>query len=186
MVRYRKFWRESNFKHVWVWHAYGQTYMLTQRSPVEIRTPAHGDWIGHSKPLRHLCCRPAVYFCQLGLIVLTGGLGFFFVLQNSKVPVHRSALCFRESQQEPPFVMAQDTFASQLYSVRRTSIFWEILIKGETIHQTSSIDLLVIMTTLLFSRSNFQAVLYIKIFKVTVYKLHATILPTNIQRRETA
>jgi len=42
------------------------------------------------------------------------------------------------------------------------------------------------MTTLLFSRSNFQTVLYIKILKVTVYKLHATILPANIQRREAA
>jgi len=81
MVRYRKIWRESNFEHVWVRHAYGQTYMLTQRSPVEIRTPTHGNRIGHSRPLRHLCCRPAVYFRQLGLIVLTGGSGVFFITE---------------------------------------------------------------------------------------------------------
>jgi len=77
MVRFRKIWRESDFEHVWVRHAYRQTYMLTQRSPVEIRTPAHGSRNSNNRPLRLLWCRPTVFF-HLVLIALTGGSGVFF------------------------------------------------------------------------------------------------------------
>ena len=80
MVTFRKNWRESNFEHVWFRHAYCQTYMLTQRSPFEIRTPAHGNRISHNRPLRRLCCRSAVFFHQLVLIVLNGSSGLFFCI----------------------------------------------------------------------------------------------------------
>jgi hypothetical protein len=77
MVRFRMIWRESKFEHVWLQHACCQTYMLTQRNPDEIRTPAHGNRISHNRPLRHLCCLPAVFFHQLVLIVLTRVSGDF-------------------------------------------------------------------------------------------------------------